>query len=137
MKIPPVQLHSFGVVYHQFEMAISVFWSMDGLVNREALRTFKASFFSPVPKDCYNTIAVASQGYRTHLYCAFSTVSSPSGTCTSTTLNLWNLNHSLIYRSWSDCKFILSDHLTKISQNVATLATLLWGIGHFSTSVHR
>lgn len=127
MKIHPVQLHSFRVVNHQSETAISVFWSIDGQMNKKALKTLKASFFSPAPKDCYNTIAVASQGYPTHLYFAFSTVSSPPGTCTSTTLNLWNLNHSLIYQSWSDCKFIPSDHLTKISQNVATLETLFWG----------
>ena len=39
---------------------------------------------------------------------------SSTGTCTSTTLSLWNQNHSLTYQSWKDCKFTLSDLYPKI-----------------------
>lgn len=69
---------------------------------------------SPVLKTYQKKIHVR-QGVLMQFYCAVSTLCSSSGTCTSTTLSLWNLNHSLNYRSWNDCKFILSELLTKIS----------------------
>lgn len=49
------------------------------------------------------------QGALIQFYCALSTLCSSPGTCTSTTLSLWNQNHSLTYLSWNDCKSILSD----------------------------
>lgn len=59
---------------------------------------------------------VVREGALIHFYCALSTLCSSPGTCTSTTLSLWNQNHSLTYQSWNDCKFILSDLSPKISK---------------------
>lgn len=49
-----------------------------------------------------------------HFYCSLYTFCSFPGTFTSTTLNLWNQNHSLNFQSWNDCKSVLFDISPKI-----------------------